>query len=112
MLTFPTTRPQALLNSLSKAIRDDDITTWTEDSEGDFTHKAVQWRSRAWLRPEVVSATSLRFTIIFRENESDRRAVYSFYHGHMIETFINHFPNDFKPNAQATPNASGKDDAI
>jgi hypothetical protein len=112
MLTFPTSRPQALLNSFTNAIAADDITTWTKDSDGDFSHKSTQWKNRAWLRPEVVAEISLRFTIIFGENEQERRAVYSFYHGHMIETFINHFFKDFTPNAQATPNPSGKDHKI
>ena len=112
MLTFPTTRPQALLNAFRKAIEDGDITTWEKDSEGDFKHTAKQWAGRAWLRPEVLAGVSLRFTIIFNNNETARRAVYAFYHGHMMETFINHFPHEFAPTAQATPIPGGGDGTI
>jgi hypothetical protein len=112
MLTFATSRPQALLNALGKAIADGDITTWEKDSDGDFTHKSTQWKKRAWLKPNVIAGTSLRFTILISSNEIDRRAVYAYYHGHMIETFISHFSADFGPAAQATPDPCGADSAI
>ena len=112
MLTFLTTKPQALLNSFNADITGGHITTWEKDKDGDFTHKASQWKSRAWLRPEVVAGTSLKFTIIFSNGEKERRLVYSYYHGHLIETFLNHLSEGFTPNVQATPNPSGADTKI
>jgi hypothetical protein len=109
MITYPTTRPQALLNEFKKAIADGDITTWEEDKDGDFTHKATQWRKRAWLRPTVNAGSSLVFTILIGTSEQDKRTVYAYYHGHHIESFINHFSAQFTPEARATPNPSGKD---
>lgn len=111
MLTFLTARPKALLSAFQKAIEDGDITTWDEDSEGDFTHLASQWTKRAWMRPEVVVGTSLRFAIVFRKNETDRRLVYAYYHGHLLETFLNHFADQFTK-AEASPNPTGADASI
>jgi hypothetical protein len=112
MLTFPTSSPQTLLDAFKKAIKDGDITTWSEDKDGDFTHLASQWKSRAWLRPIVNSGSSLAFKIIFSTNESQKRLVYSYYHGHLIETFLNHFSNSFSPDARATAKPSGGDGSI
>ena len=102
MISFSTTRPQALLDSFKEAIEEGSITTWEEDAEGDFTHKARQWRERAWMRPAVNPGTSLDFQIVFAKDEPDRRLVYSYYTCHLIEAFINHFHTKFTE-ACATP---------
>lgn len=91
MTTFYSSRPQALLNAFKKAIADGDITTWEEDSDGDFTHKASQWARRAWLRPSVQSGTSLTFDILFADGEQEKQLVYSYYQGHVILAFLTHF---------------------
>jgi hypothetical protein len=111
MLTFRTTKPQALLNAFNKCIDDGDVKTWEKDKDGDFTHKAAQWKNRGWLRPEVVAGTALKFTILFSSKETEKRLVYSYYHGHMLETFLNHLSASFT-GAEATPNPSGNDSRI
>lgn len=111
MLTFITTRPQALKNEFDKLIADGDVRTWEKDKDGDYTHRATQWKSRAWLRPEVVAGTSLTFTILFRTSETEKRLVYSYYHGHMVETFLNHLFGSFSK-VEATPIPTGKDGKI
>lgn len=111
MLTFTTTKPQALKNAFDKMISDGDVKTWEKDKDGDYTHKATQWKGRAWLRPEVVAGTSLKFTILFRSSETEKRLVYSYYHGHMIETFLSHLSASFS-RAEATAVPTGNDAKI
>jgi hypothetical protein len=111
MLQFNTTRPQALLNAFDKLIKEGDIATWQKDSDGDYTHKAAQWKSRAWMRPTVVAGSALQFTILFSKNEAERRLVYSYYHGHLVESFLNHLYGEFT-GFEGSPSPSGRDSAI
>lgn len=83
------------------------ITTWEKGGNGLYTHKASDWAKQAWLKP-TVGKEILRFNIIHPAGKKLRRKDYSYYHGHLIETFINHFHDRFT-NAQATPNPSRKD---
>lgn len=111
MLKFTTNRPQALLNAFDKMIKDGDVQTWAKDSGGDFSHKAQQWKNRAWLRPNVISGQALEFRILFAKTETQKRLVYSYYHGHMLETFLNHLWSQYSQ-AEASPQPSGSDSAV
>jgi hypothetical protein len=70
------------------------ITTWEESSAGLFTHKAAQWANKAWFKAAIVE-DRLRFNIIRPEGKNISVTTYGYYHGHLIETFLNHFDNQF-----------------
>ncbi|PNE12407.1 MAG: hypothetical protein CR217_03280 [Beijerinckiaceae bacterium] len=59
---FKTETPKKLLAAYKKAIDDGHISTWSYDSDGDFTHTADQWNKKAWLRPKVQEGRSWCFT--------------------------------------------------
>jgi hypothetical protein len=40
---IPTSKPNALVAAIKKAIDDKKIDTWEYDKDGDFTHKPEQW---------------------------------------------------------------------
>ena len=108
MLVFKTNNPSTLLASIKTAIDKGHITTWSYDSEGDFTHTPAQWVKKAWMRPAVIAGTQLDFGIIRNQGQTIPREIYAVYHGRFIEMMIAHFSTSFI-SAGATPNASGKD---
>ena len=106
MLSFGTTTPNALLAEIKKAIDEKKITTWSYDKSGDFTHTPDQWRAKAWLRPNVVAGSELRFGIIRPQSASVGNEVYAVYHGRFIEMMLAHFDTTFGSGAaSALPTA-------
>jgi hypothetical protein len=87
---FETTTPKKLLSAYKKAIDDGHITTWSYDSDGDFTHTAEQWNRRAWLRPKIVERTELVLHILTPKDSSLSTAIYAIYHGRIIESMLRH----------------------
>ena len=81
------------------------ITTWVRTDDGKFfTHKSVDWRGKAWFRSEV-KANELVFNIVPSKDKTVSITAYGYYHGHLIETFLNHFDDLFSTaNASARPN--------
>lgn len=85
---------------------EDSIRTWSIDSDGDFTHKSDNWGRKAWFRP-VVSSDRLTFHIIKTQKIAISTVVYGYYHGHLIETFLNHFDRSFSSAAATALPATG-----
>jgi hypothetical protein len=102
-----TDTPTALHSAFDKAIDNKSITTWERDSDGDYTHKAANWTKKLWLRPSQENGRLAFYTVPPKDTKI-QRVDYAYYHGHLIETFINHFPSNFSI-ASATPNAAGSD---
>ncbi len=95
-----TSNPTDLLNAIRTAIEEDEIVTWSYDSDGDFTHTPDQWAFKAWLRPEI-RAGELRFGILERTDQKLSTVIYAVYHGRFIEMLLSHFDKRFT-NAVAT----------
>jgi hypothetical protein len=95
-----TTKPEALLKSIKKAIDEGHVVTWRYDGDGDFTHKLNQWDGKAWLTPKLYSG-ELRLGILGIEGVKLSKEVYAVYHGRFIEMVLPHFDKDFE-NALAT----------
>ena len=93
-VTFATTKPQALLDAFKKRVNQDEqkdkITTWEENKQGNFTHKAPQVAKQAYMCP-VVGDNVLTFNIRAPKGEPISDYIYAYYHGHLTETFITHF---------------------
>src|SRR4051812_29790697 len=104
---FSTNSASRLLVAFENAIKQKSITTWEENPAGLYTHKAAQWAKKLWLVP---AAEQGRLAFYTRPPKGKRidHVDYAFYHGHLIETFINHFPSDFTL-ASATPQPTSND---
>jgi hypothetical protein len=77
------------------------ITTWERSADGQYyTHKAAEWARKAWFKP-VVLADRLTFHIVRSSDSNISTLSYAYYHGHLLETFLNHFDSLFS-NGQAT----------
>ena len=90
-----------LLARIKKMIDQGHISTWSYDSDGDFTHTPIQWKSKAWLRPDP-QADKLRLTIIAPKSGISRE-VFAVYHGRFIEMLIAHVSGRFTT-ISASPN--------
>ena len=96
---FVTDKPRALLNKFVARINQEEvegkITTWKQHKDGEhFTHTSKDWHEKAFLKPKV-EKDRLVFNIIKPKNVPVTWIVYAYYHGHLIETFVNHFHDDF-----------------
>ncbi len=109
---FHTDKPQKLLNSFDAKIEQKEasgkITTWEKSDDGKYyTHKAKEWTKKAWFKPNV-GTSRLTFNIIKPKDANVTATVYAYYHGHLIETFLNHFDHDFET-GEATALATSGD---
>jgi hypothetical protein len=96
---FFTSSAQALLNAFDARIKQiepkDKVITWEKsDDWQNYTHKAAEWAKKAWFKP-AISNDRLTFNIIKSQNSVVTSLVYAYYHGHLIETFLNHFDKQF-----------------
>ena len=110
MLTFQTDDPTALLKAFDNAIARGDqkggITTWQKIGN-DYTHVAAQWQMKAYFEPRI-EAGKLVFNIVKNKSTDVSVTVYGYYHGHLLETFLNHFDRLFY-GAACTPLCAGGD---
>lgn len=108
---FFTDSSQSLLDQFNHKIEQKEskgkITTWVRSSDGRYyTHKSDEWGKKAWFKP-AIGKDKLIFNIVKPKNQNVTTPVYGYYHGHLIETFLNHFDQDFtKAEATSLP-ASG-----
>lgn len=107
-IEFVCADPSALLKSfndrIAQAAAEGKITAWIK--KGDYyTHRADRWSGKAWLKASTVQG-ALRFNIVPSQGEKLASADYAYYHGHLIETFLNHFDEKFTDaRASAMPRA-------
>jgi len=87
---FKTKAPKKLLAAYKKAIDDGHVTTWSYDSDGDFTHTADQWNRKAWLRPKIQEGAALALYILAPRESTLSSAIYAVYHGRFIESMLRH----------------------
>lgn len=81
-----------LVDKIKKKIDSKEITTWSYDSQGDFTHNVDQWRYKAWIRPRHSEDTqNLVFNILGRNDKKMTNAEYAVYHGRFAEMLLIHF---------------------
>ncbi|SNT01097.1 hypothetical protein SAMN05216374_2294 [Tardiphaga sp. OK246] len=112
-IIFSTGTPKSLLSKFDAAIlqheKSGKIETWEKSDDGKYyTHKANEWRKKAWFKPSI-EANQLVFNIVKPQNTNITKVVYGYYHGHLIETFLNHFDTDFEiGSATALPTADDK----
>lgn len=108
---FYTIDPSGLLANFRKRISQEEqegkITTW-EEKDGFFTHKAKEWKYEAWFKPSIEQGKNLTFNIVkSQENEAVSNVAYGYYHGHLTETFLNHFDKLFSSTQSTALPAAG-----
>jgi hypothetical protein len=106
MISFNTTTPHALLATVKKTIDNKSITTWSYNSNGDFTHTPPQWIHKAWLRPTVVNG-ELRFAIVCPRGGNLSKEIYAIYHGRFSEMMLAHFDTMFEGSRSTALAATG-----
>ena len=110
---FYTSAAAQLLNDFRARIKQtepaDKITTWEISEDGKYyTHKAAEWAKKAWFLA-TPGVDRLTFNIIKPQNANVSVLVYGYYHGHLIETFLNHFDKNFSTGcATAVPVVSDR----
>jgi len=114
---FATNNAAGLLKAFNQAIANHHhhgggqrVDTWRHVVQGGqnfYTHTAQNWKDKAFFRADA-EVNRLAFSIVAAQGVSLTRDIYAYYAGHLIETFIRHFPTIFTA-AQATPNAAGSD---
>ncbi len=116
---FATNNAAGVLKAFNQAIANahhqsnQRVETWrhvVHNGHDFYTHTSANWRDKAWFRADV-EANRLTFTILPFEGVPLTRDTYAYYAGHLIETFIRHFPTMFTA-AQATPSAASGDAAF
>jgi hypothetical protein len=100
-LHFMTTDAKDLLAAFDARIAQDEpkgkVTTWqkvVQDNGVFYTHTSAEWARKAYFMP-VVKADRLTFNIIKPANKNVSTVAYGYYHGHLTETFLNHFDDRF-----------------
>ena len=110
---FSSSDPAALLEAFDARISQSEpkgkITTWEKSGDGIYyTHKSSEWTRKAWFKPSIKTGL-LTFNVIKPQNQNVSITVYGYYHGHLLETFLNHFNKSFTVgSASALPEASDK----
>lgn len=109
-VVFRTAKPKTLLKSFEDRISQENpegkITTW-EKSGDYYSHKAAQWAKKAFFLPRTADG-ELVFNIVRPKEKGVSTTVYGYYHGHLIETFLNHFDEHFT-SASASAKATSPD---
>lgn len=86
--------PAELLAAIKDAIHNNHVTTWSYDSDGDFTHTPDQWENQAWF-DATVEPDRLIFGIIPSTVFTLTDTVYGVYHGRFIEMLLAHLSDQF-----------------
>jgi hypothetical protein len=111
MITFSTSNPAGLLakfdSAIAKGHASGGVATWQKIGSS-YTHLAPQWAKLAYFAPEV-RPDALVFNIIKNKGSNVSIPVYGYYHGHLLETFLNHFDQDFFESSASPLCVTGQD---
>ncbi len=89
-----TKTPGSLLNDIKRGIDGGQITTWSYDSDGDFSYVYEQWKGKAWLRP-AIKEDELIFNIIGQRSTKLGSLTYAIYHSRFIEVLLKNYDKQF-----------------
>lgn len=111
---FFTSTPADLLKAFKEKItqkeQEGSIATWEITESGHFTHKGKQYSRDAFFWAEARPQDGiLLFRIVRPQGHAIETRAYGYYHGHLIETFLNHFDSQFKSVSASAMPADGDD---
>jgi hypothetical protein len=95
---FLSSDPKRLLASFDEAIQNHKVDTWrfVQNPQGNlYTHMSTQWKDKAYLRPDDTDPERLTFHVQNFQSSMVTRAVFAYYLGHLAETFIRDFSDQF-----------------
>ncbi len=104
---FTTADPKALLAAIKEGIENKQISAWSEDKDGDFTHTATQWEFKGWLRPSIEEG-KLALYLMGNTGFKMSRTIYAIYHTRFVESVTMYFDKMFSV-AQITAMPNGRD---
>ncbi|SFT26583.1 hypothetical protein [Methylobacterium sp. yr668] len=112
---FKTNNPSDLLKNFDSRIAQTEpkgkITTWEKLSDGvHYTHKSSNWRNLAFFKAKIENG-QLKLNIVRPKDKNVSVEAYGYYHGHLVETFLNHFDKSFT-DAILSPLPRDGDDTI
>lgn len=111
---FFTSSSTSLLKTFDEKIaqkeRQGSITTWEKSSSGNYTHISERWGKKAYFKARHLK-DRLVFNMVPVVGTRIEPEVYAYYHSHLIETFINHFAENFTV-AAATPKPTEQDKLV
>lgn len=95
-LKFRTDTPADLLAAFKKLInqreRKGKIDTW-EEYDGGFRHTAPDWKARGLFRSSISGDGKY---LLFSMKKVEDPFAYAYYHGHLLQTFIEHLNARFQ----------------
>ena len=94
-----TEEPQKLINAINKAIKDEDLKTWTKivDKKDEilYSHLPQQWNEKAMLKPNI-QKDKVRFSMVWWDkNEQPTDETKGYILGRFTEVLMVHFKNYF-----------------
>jgi hypothetical protein len=95
-VSFATDDPAALLEAFMSGIKSGDITTWWAAAPRSHDVSVVDPKlgGRAWFRAKP-EAGALVFNLVSGIRFHMYTALYSYYHGQLVDTFLRHFGESF-----------------
>lgn len=93
-LRFTTSDPISLLNEFKKLIKQTEpkgkIKSWIE-SDGGFRHNS-DWKDKCLFMANI---SEDKTHLVFTTNQVKEEFAYAYYHGHLLQTFIEHLNTKF-----------------
>ncbi len=78
------------IKKLNEKLQREEIQTWSQDDDGDYTHTPLQWHNKAWMRAHV-SSEYIIFGIVSSRKHALTKELYAVYHGRFAEMLLAHF---------------------
>ncbi|WP_369975450.1 hypothetical protein [Xanthomonas bundabergensis] len=103
MLKFYTKDPAELLQKFKAKLKakqgQDSIKTWEQVGEN-FGHTSERWKNKLEFKANVNAGAekpNLAFTMtsIEKGTQEEQQIVYAYYHGHLLQTFVDHLGEHF-----------------
>lgn len=96
MITIRTNDATKLLKNIKESIINGTITSWTIDTDNDFSISSGVWRSKAWIRSYVDDGNNdmLRFGIIESRMYGMSKTIYAVFSARFAEMLLTYFDNE------------------
>ncbi|WP_267106128.1 hypothetical protein [Xanthomonas sacchari] len=103
MLRFFAEDPSGLLEKFKRKIAARQglrsIDTWEQVGEN-FGHTAERWKGKMVFKAQIGAVQDRRFLLfkvasMSKGTQEEQQMIYAYYHGHMLQTFIDHLGDEF-----------------
>lgn len=103
MLKFYTQDPAGLLQKFKAKLKakqgQDSIQTWQQVGDN-FGHTSERWKGKLAFKANInadATQPNLSFTVgpMAKGTQEERQIIYAYYHGHLLQTFVDHLSGYF-----------------